>query len=88
MHSCPGLETCPMLLVLLVYDFRAVIRHLHIPHNAPYLPPKILHNFCVSFLLGFTAVLREIENQGCAKFWGAKVDVQVAYEPFQINKTF
>ena len=27
------------------------IRHLHIPHNAPYLPPKILHRHCFQFLL-------------------------------------
>ena len=38
------------------------IRHLHIFHNAPYLPPKILHNLCFSFLLGITTVPREIEN--------------------------
>ena len=24
-------------------------RHFHISHNAPYLPPKILHNLCFSF---------------------------------------
>ena len=38
------------------------IRHLHISHNEPYLPPKILHNLCFSFLLGITAVPREVEN--------------------------
>ena len=38
------------------------IRHLHISHNAPYLPPKSLHNLCFSFLLGITAVPREIQN--------------------------
>ena len=47
------------------------IRHLHISHNAPYLPPTILHNLCFSFLLGITAVPREIENNAYAKFWGA-----------------
>ena len=31
-------------------------------------PPKILHNLCFSFLLGFIAVLREIENNAHAKF--------------------
>ena len=30
-----------------------------------------LHNLCFSFLLGITAVLRDIENNACAKFWGA-----------------
>ena len=54
-----------------------IIRHFHISHNATYLfppPPKkkkILHNLCFSFLLGITAVQREIENNAYAKFWGA-----------------
>ena len=51
------------------------IRHFHIFHNAPYLPPppspQILHNLCFSFLLGITAVPREIGNNVYAKFWGA-----------------
>ena len=34
------------------------------------LPPKILHNLCFSFLLGITAVPREIDNHSDAKFWG------------------
>ena len=34
-------------------------------------PPKILHKLCFSFLLGITAVPREIENNAYAKFWGA-----------------
>ena len=24
-------------------------------HNVPYLPPKILHNYCFQFLLGITS---------------------------------
>ena len=47
------------------------IRHFHISHNAPYCPPpppQILHNLCFSFLLGITAVLREIEINAYAKF--------------------
>ena len=53
-----------------------IIRHFHISHNATYSPPprppkKILHNLCFSFLLGITAVQREIENNAYAKFWGA-----------------
>ena len=55
-----------------------IIRHFHISHNATYLSPpaplppkKILHNLCFSFLLGITAVQREIENNAYAKFWGA-----------------
>ena len=35
------------------------IRDLHISHNAPYLPPKILHNLCFSFPLGIAAVPKE-----------------------------
>ena len=47
------------------------IRHLHISHNAPSLPPQNLHNLWFSFLLGITAVPREIENNAYAKFWRA-----------------
>ena len=55
------------------------IRHLHISHKAPYMPPsppppQIFHNLsgCFSFLLDITAVPREIENNSYAKFWEAK----------------
>ena len=52
--------------------FRSLcIRNLHISHYAPYLPPKILHSLCFSFLLGIKAVPRGIENNAHAKFWGA-----------------
>ena len=47
------------------------IRHLRISHNALYLPPKILHSLCFSFLLGITAVPREIKSNAYAKFLGA-----------------
>ena len=30
--------------------FGLCIRHLHISHNAPYLPRKILHKHCFQFL--------------------------------------
>ena len=43
-------------------------RHFHISHNAPYVSLKILHNLCFSFLLGITAVPREIEINAYAKF--------------------
>ena len=58
------------------------------------LPPppptqkRIFHNLCFSFLLGITAVPREIENNAYAQFWGVGEegeiscimgDVQVAY---------
>ena len=47
-----------------------VIHNVHISHNAPYLPPKILHNLCFSFLLSITAISREIENNAQVKFEG------------------
>ena len=28
------------------------IRHLHVSHNTPCLPPKIIHENCLQFLLG------------------------------------
>ena len=43
------------------------IMHLICP---PPQPPQILHNLCFSFLLGITAVPREIENNAYAKVWG------------------
>ena len=60
------------------------IHHLHISHNTPCLLPQILHNLCFLFLLGITALPREIENNACIKFVGEKRcilgDVQVANE--------
>ena len=50
-----------------------VLRHLHVSHNAPYLPPKSWHNLCFSFLLNITAAPREIENNAYAKFWGGQI---------------
>ena len=49
----------------------SAIRHLHISHNGPYLPPKILHDLCFSFLLGITAVPRETENDTYSTLLGA-----------------
>ena len=49
------------------------IHHLQISHNTPYLPSKILHNLCFSFLLAITFVPRETENNNYAPFllgWG------------------
>jgi len=49
------------------------IRHLQISYKTPCLPPKIVHNLCFSFLLGITAVPREIKNKvHCGRF--ASVD--------------
>ena len=46
------------------------IRQIHISHNAPHLPPKILRNLCFSFLFCIIAIPREIENNAYAKFCG------------------
>ena len=64
--------------------FRPILmRHFHISHHALYLLSKILHNLCFSFLLGITAVPREIENNTYAKFGGQMKcvmgNVEVAY---------
>ena len=55
------------------------IRHFHISHNAPYLPPlphptlpPNLHHLCFSFLLGITALPKQVENN-------AMGNVEVAY---------
>ena len=63
----------PHALSFSLFPASFFIRHLHISHNAPYLPPPppILHNLCFSFLLGDTAVPREIENNAYVKFWVA-----------------
>ena len=47
-----------------------VIRHLHISHKAPYLPPRILHKHCFKFLLGRLKNPGEMKNKGYAKFGG------------------
>ena len=41
------------------------ICHFHISHNAPYLPPNILHKDCFLFLL---VPPGEMKNKGYAKF--------------------
>ena len=48
------------------------IRYLHISHNAPYLPPKIVQKHCFQFLLGRLLHPGEMKNKGYAKFYGAK----------------
>ena len=60
------------------------IHYLHISHNAPFLPSKIFHNLCFSFILGITAVPRETENNASTQNFGRQIkyimrDVQVAY---------
>ena len=46
------------------------IQHLYISHNAPYLPTKILHNLCFSFLLGITAVQEKLKTMLVQNFGG------------------
>jgi len=46
------------------------IRYFHIPIIHVVYPPKVLHKHCFQFLLGFTIVPRELENNTSAKFWG------------------
>ena len=59
-----------------------------ISHNAPYLPPKILHKHCFQLLLGRLKYLGEVKNKSYAKFGGGEGwgqircimgDMQVAY---------
>ena len=47
------------------------IRHFHISHNTPYLSLEIFRNLCFLFLLGITAIPREIENNAYAKSGGS-----------------
>ena len=66
------------LLVQMTYCVKTLYTPLaHFPqctlfaaHPSP--TPQFLHNLCISFLLGVTAVPREIENNAHAKFWGRK----------------
>ena len=67
---------------------RSFIPHLHISHNAAYLPPKILHKHFFLISLGTAVIPRsnrllEMKNKGYTQFWGQircfMGDVQVAY---------
>ena len=65
------------------------IRHLHISHNAPYLPRKILHKHCFQFPLGRLRPRRNekqslcnfflLGGRGAAQIRCIMGDVQVAY---------
>ena len=46
------------------------IMHLIAPPSP--VSPQVLHNLCFSFLLGITAVPREIENKAYTKVFGEK----------------
>ena len=56
------IETLKLMSLFILYS---LLSHRCLPH-------KILHNHCFQFLLGITVVLREIQNNGYAKFWGVK----------------
>jgi len=60
------------------------IPYLHKSHNTPLLPPNILHNNCLTFLLGHKDVPREIKNNAYANFGGLK---EVYYEIAQVGNT-
>ena len=65
-------------------DFLLYIRHLHISHNTPCLPPpppKFFHNPCTLFPLGITVVPREIKDCLC-KTRSIMEDVKIANYPF------
>ena len=49
---------------------KSFIRHLHISPKYT-LPPNLLHNLGFWFPLGISVVPKEIEENACAKFWGA-----------------
>ena len=52
----------------------SAFRHLHISHNAPYLPPPPEKKFCISIVFNFSwgaVIPRRNEKQRLCKFWGA-----------------
>ena len=52
--------------------YKKLKHHLHISHNNLVICPlEFCITFVFSFLLGITAIPREIENNAYAKFWGA-----------------
>ena len=55
----------------LSYESCRPIRYLHISHNAPYLPPKILQKHCFQFPLRRLLYPGEMKNKGYAIFYGA-----------------
>ena len=58
LYTISHLQTSCSLVFKASPDARPFTRHLHFSHNAPYLPLKILHNLCFSFLRGHRAVPR------------------------------
>ena len=59
-----------------------------LPPSPP--PPRILHNHSLQFLLGNEDILREIENNDCAKFWrggGGKGETRCGFEKVENRET-
>ena len=67
-----GADVCPAHSGIVHGEALVSYTPMDIFHNAPYLPPKMLHNLCFSFLLGITATQKNIENNAYAKFFGGK----------------
>ena len=55
---------CPSNSLILRKLYISCNHYFHIDHNAPCLPPKILHNHCFQILEGITVVPKEIVNNG------------------------
>ena len=66
-------------------DFLLFIRHFHISHNTPSLPPppKFFHDPWTLFPLGITVVLREIKDCSC-KTRPIMEDVKMANYPCRL----
>ena len=60
----------PQSLAITFWGIFELIRHLHI-HNAPYLPPKVLHKYCFQSL-GTAVIPRRNEKQRLCKILGGK----------------
>ena len=62
-------------LVIKEMDIIPAILYFRKSHNTSCLPPEILHNDCIRFLLGHEHDPREIENNAYANVWEGKTGV-------------
>ena len=71
----------------IIHSQSQTISHMHTPIMHLICPPKFCITFVFHFLLGITAVPREIGNNAYAKFWEGNTvhygNVQVAHSNFQ-----
>ena len=85
MQNFGGQIWCIMGYVEVAYsrkrDFLLFIRHFHISHNTPCLPPILFHNRCTFFPLCITVVPREIKDCLC-KTRSIMEGVKMASSPF------